>query len=89
MKLRVSVSEWQNSSEWSRYPTGTKLRHIVHDSVTCVQRIEPDGTKHYEYFNSVNNKITDFTSPQMQSVEKILYFIQNEEKFFDVVEEGK
>ena len=88
--MQITVSDWQESSGWDRYSKGVKFRHISYEGVTCVQRIETDGVKHYEFFNTQTKyQINDFSSPQMQSVEKILYFIQNEDKFQDVVEEGK
>lgn len=88
--MQISVSEWQESSGWDRYSKGVKSRHITYEGVTCVQRIELDGVKHYEFFNTQSKYlIRDFSSPQMQAVEKILYFIQHEDKFKDVVEEGK
>jgi len=88
--MQISVSEWQESSGWDRYSKGVKFRHITYDCVTCVQRLELDGVKHYEFFNTqAKYLIKDFNSPQMQAVEKILYFIQHEDKFKDVVEDSK
>lgn len=85
--MQISVSEWKESSGWDRYSKGVKFRHITYEGVTCVQRLELDGVKYYEFFNSQTNyKINDFSSPQMQAVEKILYFIQHEDKFKDVKE---
>jgi len=85
--MQIRVSEWKESSGWDRYEKGVKSRQITYEGVTCVQRIELDGVKHYEFFNSQTKyKINDFSSPQMQAVEKILYFIQHEDKFKDVVE---
>lgn len=85
--MQISVSKWEEeSSGWGRYSKGVKSRHIVYECVTCVQRIEVDGVKHYEFFNSQTKyRITDFSSPQMQAVDKILYFIKHEDKF---VKEG-
>lgn len=83
--MRLTVSDWQESSGWDRYNKGVKFRHISHEGVTCVQRIESDGVKHYEFFNKqTRHLISDFSSPQMQSVEKILYFIQHEDTFQEV-----
>ena len=89
--MQISVSEWQeSSSDWDRYAKGVKFRQIVHGCVTCIQRLELDGVKHYEFFNTQTEYlITDFSSPQMQDVDDILYFIKNEDKFKDVVEESK
>ena len=88
--MQISVSEWQESSNWDRYSEGVKSRQITYEGVTCIQRLELDGVKHYEFFNTQTEYlIKDFSSPQMQSVEKILYFIRHEDKFKDVVEESK
>lgn len=85
--MQINVSEWQVSSGWDRYDKGVKSRQITYEGVICVQRIETDGVKHYEFFNKQTEyKIDDFSSPQMQAVEKILYFIQHEDKFKVVVE---
>lgn len=87
--MQITVSDWQVSSGWDRYSKGVKFRHISYEGVTCVQRLELDGVKHYEFFNTqTKHQINDFSSPQMQAVEKILYFIQHEDKFQDVVEES-
>lgn len=58
-----------------------KYSTITYECVTCVQRLETDGVKYYEFFESQSkHKINDFSSPQMQAIDKILYFIQNESK---------
>ena len=89
--MQIAVSDWLVAKGWgNRYSSGTKYRHITYDCVTCSQYISYDGVKHYEFFNAQTKYlINDFSSPQMQAVEKILYFIQHEDKFKDVVEEGK
>lgn len=86
--MQITVSDWQESSGWDRYSKGVKFRNISYEGVTCVQRLELDGVKHYEFFNDQTKYlIKDFSSPQMQAVEKILYFIQHEDKFKDVEKE--
>lgn len=82
--MQIFKNDWQeSSSDWDRYVKGVKFRQIVHGCVTCVQRIELDGIKHYEFFNTQTHQlIKDFNSAQMQDVDDILYFIKNEDKFF-------
>ena len=88
--MQVSVSDWNIADGWKRYNKGTKFRHITYDCVICSQYIGDDGVKHYEFFNKQTKyKINDFSSPQMQAVDKILYFIKHENEFKDVVEESK
>ena len=84
------VSEWTEANGYHRYSKGTKFRHITYDCVTCSQYIADDGVKHYEFFNpTTKHMIDDFSSPQMQAVEKILYYIQHEDRFHTVSEEPK
>lgn len=88
--LTFSVSDWNIADGWKRYSKGTKFRQITYDCVTCSQYIDDDGVKHYEFFDSKTKRIlNDFSSPQMQEVNKILYFIQHEDEFKDEVEESK
>ena len=89
--MTFKVSDWQTSKGCgNRYSAGAKYRQITYDCVTCSQYIAEDGVKHYEFFNAQTKyKIDDFSSPQMQAVNKILYYIQNEEKFHVVEEKGK
>ena len=88
--MQISVSDWNVADGLKRYSKGTKFRHIAYECVMCTQYIGEDGVKHYEFFNSTTKRlIDDFSSPQMQAVEKILYFIQHEDSFKDVVEESK
>lgn len=85
--MDIRVSEWKESSGWDRYSKGVKSRQITYEGVTCVQRLELNGVKHYEFFNTqTKHIISDFSSPQMQAIEKILFFIQHEDKFKDVIE---
>lgn len=82
------VSDWNIADGWKRYSKGTKFRHITYDCVICSQYISDDGVKHYEFFNAQTKHILDdFSSPQMQAVEKILYYIQHEDQFHDVKED--
>ena len=88
--MQISVSDWNVADGWKRYSKGPKFRHITYECVTCSQYIGEDGVKHYEFFNSTTKRLLDdFSSPQMQAVEKILYFIQHEDLFKDVAEESK
>lgn len=89
--MTITVSDWLVAKGWgNRYSSGTKYRHITYDCVTCSQYVSEDGVKHYEFFSAQTKyKITDFSSPQMQAVDKILYYIKNEEKFHDVDEKGE
>lgn len=76
-----NVSDWTKAKKGlSRYSEGTQFRLISYDCVACVQYISDDGVTHYEFFNAKHYKIDDFSSPQMQAVEKILYYIQSEDK---------
>ena len=60
---------------------GVKYSTITYECVTCVHRLETDGVKYYEFFESQSKyKINDFSSPKMQAIDKILYFIQNVSK---------
>ena len=90
--MRIFVSnKWEESSGLDRYSKGVKFRQIVYEGVTCVQRLELDGVKHYEFFNTQSKHlIKDFSGPQMQSVDRILHFIKHEDEFVkDDVEESK
>lgn len=89
--MRIFLSEWEESSGWDRYSKGVKFRQIVYEGVTCVQRLELDGVKHYEFFNTqTKHLIKDFSSPQMQCVDMILHFIKHEDEFVkDDVEKSK
>lgn len=85
--MQIDVSKWTESSGWDRYRKGVKSRHIVYEGVICVQRIELDGVKHYEFFNEkTKHLIEDFSSPQMRAIDDILYFIKHEEEFKSVDE---
>lgn len=89
--MRIFLSEWEESSGCDRYSKGVKFRQIVYEGVTCVQRLELDGVKHYEFFNTqTKHLIKDFSSPQMLYVDRILHFIKHEDEFVkDDVEESK
>ncbi len=79
--MNVNASEWSKANGLARYKEGTQFRHITCDCVTCSQYISDDGVKHYEFFNAKTHyKIDDFSSSQMQAVEKILYYILSEDK---------
>lgn len=80
--MTVNASDWSKAKKGlSRYSEGTLFRHITYDCVICSQYISDDGVKHYEFFNAKTLlHIDDFSSPQMQAVEKILYYIQHEDK---------
>ena len=85
--MQIDVSDWQTAGAWSRYGEGTQYRHITYDCVICSQYVRSDGVKQYEFFSKQTKyKISDFSSPQMQAVDKILYFIKNEDKFKTVGE---
>lgn len=87
--MQITVSDWNIADGWKRYNKGTKFRHITYDCVTCSQYIGDDGVKHYEFFSSKTKRILDdFSSPQMQAVDNILYFIKHENSF-KTVEESK
>lgn len=85
MNLIISVSPWYTQdSGFGKWAEGTKSRRITFDMVMCEQTIFVDGTKHYEFFNKHTNRlISGFSSPEMQAVEKILYYIQHEDEFRD------